>query len=193
MTDADEDLASRLTAAARLVTEALTDERAAIRRYQALDRTYELVATILRDPSSADRLTTAQLDLVDRIVRVLTNVTLRWSLPEPVRVYRGQRSLERVFGAGDRPGRTIRPATFLSTTISRSVALDEFTAPTGPGGPALFEIDVPAGTPALWLPPIGDPELAYQGELLLPRRTGLLVRGEREEAGILVFDCEVLL
>jgi len=55
---------------------------------------------------------------------------------------------------------------FLSTTIFRDVAVAEFTLPPGSDGPAILEIDVPAGTPAVWVPPLGDPALAYQGELL---------------------------
>jgi len=193
MSDPDEDLAARLTEDARGVTEAFTaEEVAAIRRYQGLDRTYALVAEVLRNPGSADDLTDEQADVVDTIVRVLSAATRRWRVPVPVQVFRGQRSLARVFGAEARVGRTIQPAMFLSTSISRDVAVQEFAAPPGPGGAALFEVSVPAGTRGLWLPPIGDPALAYQGELLLPRRTRLLVRDEREEAGILVLDCEVL-
>lgn len=73
------------------------------------------------------------------------------------------------------------------------MALDEFVRPAGPGGPALLEISVPAGTPALWVPPIGDPWSGpYQGELLFDRPTRIAVRGERQEGGILVVDCEVM-
>lgn len=193
MTDPEQALAERLTEAARAVSESLTAfELAAIWRYQGLDRTYEVVAAVLRNPMSAEQLSDEQADLVDTIVRVLSTATRRWRVPEAVQVYRGQRRLDRVFGAEDREGRAIQPATFLATSIFRDLALQEFAAPPGPGGAALFEIAVPAGTPGLWLPPIGDPALAYQGELLLPRRTRVLVRGEREDAGILVLDCEVL-
>jgi len=193
MSTPEQDVAARLTEAARAVTESFSpDEATAIIRYQARDRTYELVAAVLRNPRAAEELTEEQADLVDTIVRVLSSATRRWRVPEPLRVYRGQRSLERVFGAEARVGRTIQPATFLSTTISRDVAAEEFATPPGPGGPALLEMDVPAGAPGLWVPPIGDPVFAYQGELLLPRRTQVLVRGERYEAGIIILDCEVL-
>lgn len=97
MTTPEQELATRLTEAARAATEAFSpDEANAIRRYQALDRTYELVAAVLRDPSSADELSVEDADLVGTIVRVLTEVTRRWRVPEPVRVYRGQRSVDRV-------------------------------------------------------------------------------------------------
>ncbi|MGI8807711.1 MAG: ADP-ribosyltransferase [Acidimicrobiales bacterium] len=75
---------------------------------------------------------------------------------------------------------------FLSTTIFPNVALEECTVPSGPGGPALLRISVPTGTPAVWVPALGDPALAYQGELLLPRGVRMAVRGSHDEAGTLV-------
>ena len=137
MSSPDQDLAARLTAAARPVTQSLTtDDRAAIRRYQARDRTYELVAAVLRGQLIAE--------------------------------------------------------TFVSTTIYRQVAIDEFTRPPGPGGPALLEVEAPAGTPGLWLPPAGDPDLAYQGELLLLAKPAS-PSGASERMHVSSFlDCEVL-
>lgn len=194
MDEPDEDLGGRLTEAARDVTESLTaDQITAIRRYQALDRTYELVAAVVRGRLSPDDLTAEQSADVLGIIDGLDLATERWRLPERVRAYRGQRSIGRLFGSGPRVGAEIEAESFLSTSIHRRVAIDEFTAPTGTGGPVLFEIQLPEGASALWVPPVGDPELAYQGELLLPRRTRLGVRAERDEAGILVLDCEVLL
>lgn len=59
------DLAARLTEAASEVREALTtDEVAAIRRYQGLDRTYELVASVLRGLRSPGDLTAPEAELV---------------------------------------------------------------------------------------------------------------------------------
>ncbi len=193
MSDRDDDLAARLTEDARAVTEAFTaEEVAAIRRYQGLDRTYELVAAVLRDPLAADGLPVEQARLVNTIVRMLDAATRRWVVPEDLIVYRGQRSVMRALGSGNRVGRTIALEAFMSTSIHRAVAVDEFAAPPGPGGAALLKVAVPAGTPALWLPPVGDPDLAYQGELLLARDGRIIVKGELVEAGILVVDCEVL-
>ena len=158
MSDPDEDLAARLTEAAREVTGSLTsDEITAIRRYQARDRTYDLVSSVLRDPSVADNIAMDEERLVRTIVRVLTDATRRRRVPEPAHVYRGQRSVDRVFGGTARVGQVLEPETSLSTSVYRDVALDEFTVPSGRGGPALFEIDVAPGTPALWVPPVGDP------------------------------------
>lgn len=126
------------------------------------------------------------------ILRALPVSIARWRVPEALRVYRGQRSVGRFFGSGAREESVLVADSFLSTTIFWEVALDEFMRPAGSGGPALLEISVPAGTPALWLPPVGDPALAYQGELLFDRATRIAVRGDRQEGGILVLDCEVM-
>ncbi len=187
------DLAARLTEAASAVAAALTDDEvAAIRRYQGLDRSYELVAAVLRGLRSPGDLTAPEAELVTMILRALPVSIARWEVPEPLRVYRGQRSVARLLGSGPREERVLVTASFLSTTIFREVALEEFTKPAGPGGPALLEISVPAGTPALWLPPVGDPALAYQGELLLDSGSLMAVRGERQDGGIVVLDCEVM-
>lgn len=186
------DLAARLTEAAEAVATALTDDEvAAIRRYQGLDRSYELVASVLRGLRSPEDLTAGEAELVTMILRALPVSIARWEVPEPLRVYRGQRSVARLLGSGPRDQRVLVANSFLSTTIFREVALEEFTKPAGPGGPALLEISVPAGTRALWLPPVGDPALAYQGELLLDVGSRITVRGERQDGGILVLDCEV--
>lgn len=169
MSDPYEDLAVRLTESARAATAALSaDEATALRRYQGLDRTYELVSAVLRGLRSPEDLTTEQADLVIDIIDLLTATAERWRIPEPIRLYRGQRSINRVFGTETRIGRILETESFLSTTIYRAVALEEFTSPPGLGGPVLLEIEVAAGTPGLWLPPAGEPTLAYQGELLLP-------------------------
>jgi len=186
------DLAVRLTEAAKAVAAALTDDEvAAIRRYQGLDRSYELVAAVLRGRCSPGDLTAPEAELVTMILRALPASIARWRVPEALRVYRGQRSVARFLGSGARGGVLVADS-FLSTTIFRKVALDEFTKPAGPGGPSLLEISVPTGTPALWVPPIGDPALAYQGELLLDLGSRIAVRSERQEGGILVLDCEVM-
>ncbi|HVA03757.1 MAG TPA: ADP-ribosyltransferase [Acidimicrobiales bacterium] len=118
------------------------------------------------------------------IVGGLNELLKRWRTSEPLMVYRGLRS---------RTGLALDPnlesRSFLSITIARDVALGEFTVPGGPGGPVLLEISVPAGTPGVWVPALGDP--AYQSELLLGRGVQLAVRDRRDEAGILALACEV--
>lgn len=128
---------------------------------------------------------------MQRIVLALDHLVGRWQTPDPIVVHRGQSSARR--GVGDLGlGLVVESQTFLSASIHRQVAVDEFTVPPGESGPALLEILVPEGTPALWVPPLGDPALAYQGELVLGRGTRLLIRGREEQAAILFVDCEVL-
>lgn len=79
----------------------------------------------------------------------------------------------------------------MSTSLDREVAVDEFTVPPGESGAALLELEVPAGVHAIWAPPLGDPALAYQAELILDRGVRIIPRQQRTEAGILVVDCEV--
>lgn len=190
MDHSDEELAARLTDRVRRhVVPLLGDlDVAALRRYQATDRTYELVNRLLRGEPGADELSDVQDAAVRNIVRSLNQLVNRWRTPEPFRVYRGLRSRVGLDIGVDVP---LVTRSFLSTTIVRDVAVSEFTVPPGVGGPALLMIDVPAGTPAIWVPPLGDPALAYQGELLLPRGLPLLVRASRDEASILMVDCEV--
>lgn len=190
MSDADQDLAARLTEHVRREVLPLVGgaEIGALRRYQALDRTYELVNRLLRGEPGADELSDVQDAAVRDIVRSLNQLVNRWRTPEPFRVYRGLRSRAGLDVSADVP---LVTRSFLSTTTDRNVAVSEFTVPPGVSGPALLAIDVPAGTPAIWVPPLGDPALAYQGELLLPRGLPLMVQASRNEAGILVVDCEV--
>ncbi|HVA44224.1 MAG TPA: ADP-ribosyltransferase [Acidimicrobiales bacterium] len=188
VTERADDRAERLTQEVRRAVLPITTdaELAALRRYQALDRTYELVNQFLRGERQAEDLSAVEAAEVRSIVMGLSELLKRWRTPEPLVVYRGLRS---------RTGLPLDPnleaASFLSTTIARDVALAEFTVPSGPGGPVLLEISVPAGTPGVWAPALGDPALAYQGELLLGRGVQLAVRDRRDEAGILVLDCEV--
>ncbi len=162
-------------------------ELAALRRYQALDRTYRLVNQVLRGERDPEGLSDDELARVRTLVRDLDELVARWRTPEPIRVYRGLRS-RAGFDIDEGP---VVSSSFLSTTVSRDVAVEEFTNPPGPEGPALLQVDVPAGTPAVWVPPLGDPDLVYQGELLLGREVRLIVRDSRDAAGILVVDCEV--
>ena len=71
------------------------EEIAAIRLYQGLDRSYELVASVLRGLRSPWDLMAPEVELVTMILRVLPVSIARWEVPEPLRVYRGQRSVGR--------------------------------------------------------------------------------------------------
>lgn len=56
---------------------------------------------------------------------------------------------------------------FTATTISRQVAVDQFTLPELAGGAALLRLRLPVGKYAAWLRPIS---MGRQLELLLPDR-----------------------
>jgi len=161
-------------------------ELQALHAYQSLDRGYELVNRVLRREVDVGALAPDEANTVEVIVEGLTALVRRWSSPEPVRAYRGLRSRDAI----DLTSLYIAE-TFVSTSLDREVAVDEFTVPPGESGAALLELEVPAGVPAIWVPPLGDPALAYQAELILDRGVRIIPRQQRTEAGILVVDCEV--
>lgn len=115
----------------------------------------------------------------------------RWSLPEPVRVFRGVRDLTRTFGTVPQAGTRHVLTGFVSSSLHRSVALDQFTEPRL-GVAAVLVLDVAPGAPAIWLPPLGDPSLAHQAELLLGPSTTVAVHTTDERSGTLEVTCEVI-
>ena len=141
-------------------------QRASVERWQGRDRYYERV----QDAAAGDESAT------DEALRVMSHLQEMASpLPEDVHTWRGIRSVEQTFGTGvgDLRGRDAQIVRrFMSTTMFGHIARDEFTRP-GKGG-ALLKVTALAGAAAVWLPPIGDPQLSYQGELLF--RPGFLLR-----------------
>jgi hypothetical protein len=87
-------------------------------------------------------------------------------------VFRGLRDIEVSLGFS-RPDQVVNQrvglAGFCATTVVRSVAAREFTARRG----VLLDLDVPVGTPALWIAGVGDSALRRQGELLLGLGTAI--------------------
>jgi hypothetical protein len=67
------------------------DELGALRRFQGLDRTYELVNQVLRRERGLDELADAKAEVVLEITAGLNALVRRWATPEPMRVYRGLR------------------------------------------------------------------------------------------------------
>ena len=98
-------------------------------------------------------------------------------LPDKVVVWRGVRSADTVFGVPSEEleelvGTDRVVPRFFATSLDQNIAEDEFTSP-GPR-PALYRITAQAGTPALWVPPLGRFGEMYQQELLFP--PGVVVR-----------------
>src|SRR5690349_4575692 len=178
-----DDVRSALAAATAAVRATLP-ERAAVRRYQAIGNAHERLNAFLRGrPVSAG---TADRHL--KTIRPLDELLTRAALPTDLTVFRG---LRRIRGIVPRAGRM--PATrlqngYLSTTLSREVALRNFTDRERGG---ILRITAPAGMHPLWLPTLGDPRLADEEELLFLRGSYLTFRRWRVEVGTVEVDCEV--
>lgn len=138
---------------------------ASVRAWQRTDRTYELVQRMARRIGPYD-LTPAQERLASTMRSHLDTAIASGSTPFALVVYRGVRDLRRTVGFSHPQaavGRRIRLRGYTATTVSESVAVEEFSGIRG----ALLEVVVPARTPALWVAATGDPTLRRQGELLL--------------------------
>lgn len=115
----------------------------------------------------------------------LDGLLARSALPLDVTVYRGVASLRDVVPV-TLPATRVH-AGYLSTTLRREIAVEEFEARRG----ALLRIGARAGLRGVWMPPLGDPRLAYEEEVTLCRGTFLTFFERRIEDGLIVVDCEV--
>ncbi len=126
-----DETAARLSTAVRasVLPEITEAERLALTRYQGLDRFYELVNGVLRREMRFSQLDEDAKERVAATVRGLGMLLDRWSVPDPVRVYRGVRDLSRTFGRLPQPGTRHVLTGFLSASLHSSVARDQFTEP----------------------------------------------------------------
>lgn len=152
-------------------------------RWQAKDRYYEQVQRAAQgDPDASDD--------ARKVVSVLHD--LARPLLDDVQVWRGIRSVRDSFhvGIGELcAGTTHITVWFVAAAIDPNVARDEFT---GPGrDPAVLKIRAKAGTGAIWIPPIGDPDVAYQGELLLIPGSMLRILAVATMSGLPMIEAEV--
>lgn len=161
-------------------------EETAIWRYQQHDGTHDDLNTLLRGrparPSEVRRLRP--------VFRGLDSVLSRAELPVDLVVYRGLRDSDGLAPPTRPLPFTVPDSGFVSTSLDRRIAIREFMG-RGPSA-ALLEVTAPAGAPALWLPPIGDPEYAYESEVLFRRGTFLTFRDRRVDGRRVVFSCEVV-
>lgn len=141
-------------------------QRASVRRWQAKGRYYEQVQRAVQDGQ----------DVSGEAFLVMSDLQrLAHPLPVDVLVWRGVRSARATFGAGidELTGCGDQVVQrFMSMSVDEQVVRDEFIRPGA--DPAVLKVTARAGTAAVWLPPIGAPEMAYQGELLF--RRGCMVR-----------------
>jgi hypothetical protein len=161
-------------------------ERDAVRRYQSVRGTYAEINALLRgadaDPATARRHLAT--------VRTLDGLLARASLPCDVVVYRGLTELPALVPPDATLPRTRLHLGYMSTSPSRRVAVEGFAdADLARGG--LLRIVARAGTPALWVPPLGDPGLAHEREVLFSRGTSLTFWSWRVEDRTVEVDCEV--
>lgn len=168
---------------------------------QARDATQEQRASVVRWQSKDERFyQRIQQAAVGELVasdafRVVDDLQeLMEPLPEAVEVWRGIRDAEKTFGVPvDRieelVGTERESLAFFATSLDRNVAETEFTRPGRQ--PAIYKITAQPGTPALWVPPLGAPEDAYQRELLFPPGVVLRILGIDRSFGVPIIEVEV--
>ncbi|GAA4664636.1 hypothetical protein [Gordonia humi] len=125
-----------------------------------MDRFYQRVQNVERTDSD-DAEAEEVLDVLDALIA-------RSPLSRPITVWRGLRNVETVFGTNlditSLQGRIVDTQGLMATSTSRTAAID-FTSPGRP--PALLRVRVPYAFGHLWVAELGDPDLAYQREVLI--------------------------
>lgn len=179
-----DDVRAALAAATKAV-KATLPERTAIRRYQRIGKAHERLNAFLRGaheaPVMARRLT-AMHETIDRLLA-------RATLPVDLVVYRGVQNIRLVVPLGTPLPSTAIQLGYLSTSLSREVAKRDFVDGSTLGG--VLRIFAPAGTKALWLPPLGDTMMADEEEILFREGTYLTFRRWRTREPELEVECEV--
>ncbi len=158
-------------------------QRSAVVRWQGMDRFYEKVQAAIGGSGDPESMIVAQE--LSKLAR---------PLPEDVELWRGVRSIPKTFHVdrGDVAsivGREWIEERFMGAAVSRDIATPEFTHP-GPA-PAVLHIVARAGTRAVWIPPLGNPEHARQSELLLMNGARVRILGVDTSGEIPVIRMEV--
>jgi hypothetical protein len=162
-----------------------------VRAWQGIDRRYELVQRMVREESTAI-LAGGEESRVRTMREHLDIAVASGRAPFAMLVYRGLRDLRRALRIEhptEAVGRRFRLSGYTATTVSRSVAVGEFTQEGG----GLLEIHVPEGMPALWVANVGSPELRRQGEMLLGDGIVLHVYSLGDDGPIPVLTGEVMI
>lgn len=185
------------------------DERWAVEQYsigKVRDNwVYYLVNSYLRAAAvggAGMRMSRAEQRVVHAVIEGVGRGFERWALNEPVMVYRGLHGLQ-AFGVHARAdldaeslGRLTHKVAyggFLSTTAARDVA-DQFANRHDIEVDVLMTLEVPRGTPAIWMPKVlGNDLLVDQKELLLADDCAVqIVEAERRASGRVELRCQIL-
>lgn len=153
---------------------AMTDsEVAALRAWQRPGRAYEPVQRLVRDGVG--------IRASNALATQIESATRRGQLRSDVVLWRGIRSSLETFGVhadrlSDLIGKPLPTSGFFSATVSRAVALREFTEPPLRGEAVLMMVKARRGLHAAWVAAVGDPAMRYQGELLFGTRRVVTLR-----------------
>jgi len=79
-----------------------------------------------------------------------------------------------------------------AVSLDRDVPVAEFAIPPLAGGPALFEVMIPAGIHAAWVALAGAPSMRYQHELLLGSPTVLRITSVAYTGDVPLISVEVV-
>ncbi|WP_458317119.1 hypothetical protein [Mycolicibacterium brisbanense] len=158
-------------------------QRAAVVRWQGMDRYYEKVQEAIGGAGDAAARTVVQE--LSKLAR---------PLPEDTELWRGIRSIPKTFDVASDDvasivGRQWIEERFMGATVSKDKAMPEFTHP-GPA-PAILRITARAGAPAVWIPPLGDPKHARQSELLFMDGVRVRILGVDTSGAVPVITMEV--
>ncbi|MDI9898465.1 phage minor head protein [Rhodococcus sp. IEGM 1409] len=165
------------------------EERAAVRRWQGMDRFYRRIQDVVRNEAEDEE---AQ-DVIDALLPLLSGNAVQ----SDVVLYRGIRNVSTLIRRTNSDleryiGQTIPTPGFLAASTSREQATSGFTRPFVGGGPVLFELTVRAGTPAFWIAGAGDPAMTDQRELLMDVTMSLLIVGVNYSGNVPTVQAEVI-
>lgn len=143
-----------------------------LRAYQ--EGAYRLVNGVLRGRIDRRSLSRRENELVVTVRAALDEAIEAGAMVRPLRVYRGIRDVERVFGVRTTDallGQEFFLAGYVSTSARRLIA--ERFGRTAQG--AVLDLLVPPGATAAWLRLVGGEDYRDQAELLLPHLTRVSV------------------
>ncbi|MFT4086142.1 MAG: phage minor head protein [Gordonia sp. (in: high G+C Gram-positive bacteria)] len=161
------------------------DERAAVERWQGMDRFYQRVQRELRGESGSPE--------AERIVDVLDDLIDAHPLGRDVVAWRGIRNAHAMFGVhaedlGSIVGATLQPGGFIATSVAREVAVS-FTDPGR--DPVILRLLVASHVGALWVAKAGNPQLRSQQELLFAPAALYIVGVRQTDEGLVQVDVEM--